>query len=226
MRVRFSPVRLLACALLVLPCVAFGGTPLIASAAPETDVAIARVLELTNIERQKVGVPPLALSTELTSAAQSYSVVLATSGCFAHTCGPVPDMADRLDQAGYQGWTAIAENIAAGYPTPETVVAGWMSSPGHRENLLSPSYAEIGIGLATGGGRFGTFWAQDFGSRRVVPTAPAMETAPPAAEPANEPAPPAPEPVVEVVEPMPEPDIVEPMPESEAVVEEEAPPEE
>lgn len=164
----------------------------LAVAAADTDVSVARVLELTNIERQKVGAPPLVASSELTSAAQAYSVVLASSGCFAHTCGPVPDMADRLGQAGYQGWTAIAENIAAGYPTPEDVVAGWMASPGHRENLLSPRYTEIGIGLANGGGRYGTFWTQNFGTRRSIPQA-----APP---------PPAPPEDIAVESPMPEPE--------------------
>ncbi len=192
-------IRLLACTLALVTSVAFRQPAVVAAAGPETDAAVARVLELTNVERERVGVPPLALSTELTSAAQSYSVVLATSGCFAHTCGPVPDMAERVGEAGYQGWTAIAENIAAGYPTPEAVVAGWMSSPGHRANLLSPNYAEIGIGLATGGGRYGTFWTQDFGTRRFIPT------------------PPAPAPV-EVVEPM-----AEPEPEAVPVEEEPAP---
>lgn len=173
---------------MLAPSLALGHPAVVGAAGPENDAAVARVLELTNIERQRVGVPALALSTELTDAAQTYSVVLATSGCFAHTCGPVPDMADRLGQAGYQGWTAIAENIAAGYPTPDAVVAGWMSSPAHRANLLSPNYAEIGIGLATGGGRYGTFWTQDFGTRRFMPS------------------PPAPAPVEVVVEPMPEPE--------------------
>jgi uncharacterized protein YkwD len=158
------------------------------AAESNTAASIARVLELTNAERAKVGVAPLTLSSALSSAAEDYSVVLATSGCFEHTCGPVPDIADRIEQAGYQGWTAIGENIAAGYQSPETVVAGWMASPGHRKNLLNSKYEEIGIGMAVGGGRYGTFWTQDFGARRVMPALavqmdealpPDPETAPP-----------------------------------------------
>jgi len=143
------------------------------AAESDTAASIARVLELTNAERAKVGVAPLTLSSELRSAAEDYSVVLATSDCFQHTCGPVPDIADRIGQAGYLGWTAIGENIAAGYQSPEAVVAGWMASPGHRQNLLNSKYKEIGIGMAVGGGRYGTFWTQDFGARRVMP-APAL----------------------------------------------------
>ena len=155
-----------------------GHAPLIASADAERDANIARVLELTNIERQKVGAPPLAVSPELSNAAQSYSEVLATTGCFEHSCGPVPDVAARLVKSGYQGWTGWAENIAWGYPSPEAVVAGWMESAGHRQNLLNPRFREIGIGVAINGSRNGTFWTQDFGARREMPQvaqAPALE---------------------------------------------------
>src|SRR5919109_1185606 len=80
------------------------------------------------------------------------------------TAGPAHD---RDAVAGYTGWSAIGENIAAGYPTPEAVVAGWMSSPGHRANILSPNFTEIGIGLAQGG-KYGSYWTQDFGTRPSV----------------------------------------------------------
>src|SRR5438105_9438899 len=136
------------------------------SAAPQdTDGVVARVLDLTNAERQKAGLPPLTLSSELGDAAQTYSQVLASGSCFEHTCGPVPSFVDRDAQAGYTGWTTIGENIAAGYPTAEAVVAGWMASPMHRTNILSPDFREIGIGMTSGDGQFGPYWAQDFGSR-------------------------------------------------------------
>jgi uncharacterized protein YkwD len=131
----------------------------------DPSVFTARVLDLTNAERQKMGLPPLAVSPELQQAAQSYSQVLASTGCFGHGCGPVPDFAERDGQAGYTGWTALGENIAAGYATPEAVVAGWMASPGHRDNILSASFTEIGIGVGNGGGPYGMYWTQEFGAR-------------------------------------------------------------
>lgn len=124
-----------------------------------------RVLELTNAERQNAGLAPLSLNSQLADSAQSYSQVLAGSGCFDHTCGPIPSIADRDGQAGYTGWTSLGENIAGGYSTPEAVVAGWMASTGHRKNILSPEFTEIGIGVASGGGKFGTYWTQEFGAR-------------------------------------------------------------
>jgi uncharacterized protein YkwD len=137
-----------------------------AAAAPQDSASFAaRVLELTNIERQNAGLAPLAMNSQLTDAAQNYSEVLASTGCFEHTCGPVPNFVDRDVQAGYTGWTALGENIAAGFTTPEAVVAGWMASPGHRANILSPKFTEIGIGLVTASDQFGTYWAQEFGTR-------------------------------------------------------------
>jgi uncharacterized protein YkwD len=157
---RWTSVTLLLAGLLALQ------TGSVAAAPAQNDPGlVARVLELTNSERQKAGLNPLTLNSELSDAAQTYSQVLATSGCFQHTCGSVPNFAERVGQSGYSGWTALAENIAAGYATPEAVVAGWMSSPGHRANILSPKYTEMGIGLVSGGGQFGAYWTQEFGSR-------------------------------------------------------------
>jgi uncharacterized protein YkwD len=138
----------------------------VASAEPANDSHfVGRVLELTNVERQNAGLAPLNWNPQLQDAAQTYSEVLASSGCFAHTCGPVPNFADRDGQAGYSDWSSIGENIAAGYPTPEAVVAGWMASPGHRENILSPQFTELGVGVASGGDKFGTYWTEEFGTR-------------------------------------------------------------
>jgi uncharacterized protein YkwD len=137
-----------------------------ASAAPaDQGELVARVLDLTNAERVRAGLSPLAASAELQDSAQGYSQVLALSSCFEHTCGAIPNFADRDIQAGYTGWTALGENISAGYPTPEAAVAGWMASPEHRANILSSNFTEIGIGVSSGGGKFGTYWTQEFGAR-------------------------------------------------------------
>jgi uncharacterized protein YkwD len=142
-------------------------TEVAADPAPaQTDhAAVLRVLDLTNAERGKVGLAPLVLSPELQAAAQTYSQVLAGGICFEHTCGPVPNLEDRDAAVGYIGWTTIGENIAGGYPTPEAVVAGWMGSAGHRANILSATFTEIGIGVASGNARFGVCWTEEFGTR-------------------------------------------------------------
>src|SRR5215471_14058568 len=148
---------LLAGAIVLLPLSEALAEP---SAAPADQAAnVGRVLDLTNAERSNAGLAPLVLSLKLQAAAQAYSQVLASGACFAHTCGPMPSFADRDAAAGYGDWTAIGENLAGGYSTPEAVMAGWMGSPGHRENILSTSFTEVGIGVTTGGGQYRVYWA-------------------------------------------------------------------
>ncbi len=137
--------------------------PLAADPAATHEALAARVVELTNAERARAGLVPLTVSPSLVGAAQGYAEVLASGDCFAHTCGPVPELVRRSELAGYRGWTQLGENIADGYPGPEQVVAGWMASEGHRANILDPSFAEIGVGLALGG-RYGPAWVQAFGA--------------------------------------------------------------
>jgi uncharacterized protein YkwD len=67
---------------------------------------------------------------------------------------------DRMTAAGYR-YRMAAENIAAGYATPQAVVDGWMNSPGHRANILNCGLTQIGVGYATGGS-YRTYWTEDF----------------------------------------------------------------
>jgi uncharacterized protein YkwD len=135
------------------------------AAAADPPSIVGRVLNLTNVERRNAGLAALTVSPQLQAAAQAYSQVLASGQCFAHTCGPTPNLADRDAAVGYQDWTIIGENLAGGYPTPEAVMAGWMASPGHRDNILSASFTEVGIAVTTGGGRYRVYWAAEFGTR-------------------------------------------------------------
>lgn len=143
----------------------------------------ATVVELTNRERQKGGLPPLSLNPSLSQSAQAYAQILAGGSCFGHTCGPEPDFAKRNLSAGYANPTQMGENLAGGQGTPEAALADWMASPGHRGNILNPNYQEIGVGLGQGG-VYGYYWVQEFGSRgtsvpaAVAPSPPVPQTAP------------------------------------------------
>uniref|UniRef100_A0ACD5GYD8 CAP domain-containing protein n=1 Tax=Desertifilum tharense IPPAS B-1220 TaxID=1781255 RepID=A0ACD5GYD8_9CYAN len=127
---------------------------------------INRVLELTNQERSRLGLSPLTLSPLLSQAAQTHSQNMALQDFFSHTGLDGSSPSDRARIVGYSSGTA--ENIAAGYTTPEAVVTGWMNSPGHRENILNPNYRTIGVGyhfLAndTGQVNWNHYWTQMFG---------------------------------------------------------------
>jgi uncharacterized protein YkwD len=107
------------------------------------------LVELVNHERWINGqLPPLKRAVELDSAAETHSTNMAVRNFFGHCdldTGTWP--ADRMVAAGYypSNW---GENIAAGYGSPDSVMGGWMGSSGHRSNILSGSYREIGLGYS------------------------------------------------------------------------------
>lgn len=125
-----------------------------------------RIIELTNIERQKAGLRPLSANPQLRVAARTYAETLVEHSCWSHTCGSVPQVEARAEAAGYADWVTVGENLAAGQRTPEAVVTAWMASPAHRANILDPRYTEIGVARALGG-RQGIYWAQEFGTRAL-----------------------------------------------------------
>ncbi|MCX4452054.1 CAP domain-containing protein [Streptomyces sp. NBC_01340] len=131
-----------------------------ATAAPAS-AAVASVLALVNSERGKVGCSALTLNEKLSKAAQDHSADMAAHQNMSHTGSDGSDPGQRITAAGYS-WSAYGENVAYGYSTPEQVMAGWMSSPGHKRNILDCGFKEIGVGLA----QPGSYWTQDFGTAR------------------------------------------------------------
>lgn len=122
------------------------------------------VLSLVNAERARSGLAPLVRASELDSAAQQHSQSMADNGFFSHTGLDGSSPFDRMRRAGY-AFVNAGENIAAGFPTPQAVMAAWLNSPGHRANILEPAYSEIGIGVAMRSGGGLIYWTQDFGAR-------------------------------------------------------------
>jgi uncharacterized protein YkwD len=119
-----------------------------APAAPASPnrVSEAGLLRAINSTRAAHGLRPLHLDVRLRAAARSWSASLLRSNTFTHG-----DFAARMGRFELRG--SLGENLAWGngpYATAQAVVGMWMASPGHRENLLRPGYARIGIGIATG----------------------------------------------------------------------------
>jgi uncharacterized protein YkwD len=149
-----------------------------------------QVVELVNHARLENGdLPPLGAVASLDSAAQTHSTNMAVRDFFAHCdVDTKTTHGDRMTAAGYL-WNAAGENIAAGQATPQAVMETWLASPGHRTNILSTVYREIGVGHhyqsndqptvrfdqngdcsadASGGGPFYRYWTQNFGRRNSV----------------------------------------------------------
>jgi uncharacterized protein YkwD len=123
--------------------------------------AVARIVELVNAERSKVGCSALTLNMTLSKVAQAHSEDMALHQNMSHYGSDGSSPGDRITSAGY-AWSAYGENVAYGYVSPEQVMAGWMASPGHKANILNCTFKEIGVGLA----QPNNYWTQDFGTAR------------------------------------------------------------
>lgn len=133
------------------------GVPLGETAA-EVDPFIAEVLRLVNVERSKKGAAPLTGAPHLNEAANVRAVELTST--FSHT-RPDGSRCFTVFNELNISCNARAENIAAGYKTPQLVVQGWMKSEGHMKNILNPSYNNLGVGVcADSSGKL--YWVQLF----------------------------------------------------------------
>ncbi|HLH27034.1 MAG TPA: CvpA family protein [Chloroflexota bacterium] len=118
-----------------------------------------RMLKLLNDARAQAGLPPLKADPQLTEAARAHSRDMLAKGYFAHQDDDGKRPADRVSAAGVR-WAVVGENLALA-PTVDVAHQGLMNSPGHRENILSPQYHRVGIGVVDGG-LHGKMFTQDF----------------------------------------------------------------
>ena len=110
------------------------------------------VVRQVNAERRKAGLKALSVSPELTRAARTRGMEIIRK--FSHT---------RPDGTSWRTVSAAAygENIARGQRTADKVMAAWLTSQGHRANILRPGFGSIGVCCVVSGGV--THWVQLFG---------------------------------------------------------------
>ena len=144
------------------------------------DLATAEVAMqcLTNYARAQEGLSALRLNATLNAAGATKLKSDITCGDFSHT--PCGQPFDKVFAGYVHGATSyrIGENIAWGtgsFGTPRQTMNGWLHSTGHRENILTAAYAELGIGYLPGQNFLGytgaTLWSQEFGLRSPSSTA-------------------------------------------------------
>lgn len=132
------------------------------------------VWTLTNQERSENGLSGLSFNGDLVASARAHSADMAAQDYFNHTALDGSSPGDRIAATGYDA-NSWGENIAAGYATPESVVEGWMNSPGHRANILNSNFCDIGVGYAyDGDSTYGHYWTQNFGRQLGVSDCPAV----------------------------------------------------
>ena len=132
------------------------------------------VLCLINRERNSRGMSDFDRDRKLQRAAQNHNDTMQNKRCFSHQCSGEASLTGRLQRVGWldgglNAW-AYGENIAWGsghMGTPKNIVQQWMNSSGHRANILSGRFDEIGIGYSKGTitnkGANGAVMTTDFG---------------------------------------------------------------
>jgi uncharacterized protein YkwD len=129
---------------------------------------------LLNGERADAGLRPLKEDGRLQKAAVRHAKAMVAKQFFDHVGRDGSDPVDRIRAAGYipntGSWT-VGENLAWGtgsLATPKAIVAAWMKSEGHRDNILRGGYKEIGLGIVSGNPRSrdgsGATYATNFGA--------------------------------------------------------------
>lgn len=132
---------------------------------PSGDV-LNNLIVMHNSIRRQYGLQPLRRDSHLMAAADKHANWMQANGQLTHNGDGDPGQ--RITAAGY-AYQAYGENIASGYPDVQAVMTGWMHSRGHRRNILTPYFTDIGVALVGG------YWCVDFGTRS--PSAPAVKFA-------------------------------------------------
>jgi uncharacterized protein YkwD len=166
-----SPLRFLAfclTALITAVCV----VPVVSDPSPASEAAglrrastESRIFDLINAERRRQGLPALLYNEQLNEMAVIQARNMARFQKMAHVLpqANLPTLGDRARYVAYP-FGRLAENVALGYPDAETVVQGWMTSKGHRANILNSDVAETGIAIARSSAG-GLYYCQVFGRR-------------------------------------------------------------
>ena len=118
-----------------------------------------QMLELVNKERIKNGLKPLQFDPELVPVARAHSQDMFAKGYFAHDNLEGKDPFDRMRASGIR-FQSAGENLALAQ-TVEIAHVNLMNSPGHRANILNPSFGRVGIGIVDGG-FYGLMISQEF----------------------------------------------------------------
>lgn len=121
------------------------------------------VIRLVNVQRSKAGLQLLKTNWQLCRVARYKSADMAQpppKGYFAHISPTYGSPFQMMESFGLR-FSSAGENIAYGQRTPAEVMNDWMKSPGHRSNIMSGSYTEIGVGLAKDKNGV-CYWTQQF----------------------------------------------------------------
>lgn len=134
-----------------------------------------KLIELTNIERQKKGLSQVLENEALNNAAKLKAENMFAENYWAHFAPSGKTPWDFILGAGYH-FTFAGENLAKNFYSSDEIVAAWMASVTHRDNLLNSNYKDIGIAVVEGvlNGQKTTLIVQEFGTTEILAKKPTV----------------------------------------------------
>jgi uncharacterized protein YkwD len=109
-----------------------------------------KVFILVNAERTKAGLNPLVRDVRLDKSSAEKCQDMVAKDYFSHT-SPDGIAFKNLIRSHTSQYYVAGENLAKGYYTEERLVAGWMASPTHRDNMLTPRFDVVGYSFCLDG---------------------------------------------------------------------------
>ncbi len=116
----------------------------------QSEAAGRALVEMLNAERARRGLSAVSWHGQVAAAASAHSADMAGSRRMSHTGTDGSNAGQRLERTGFV-WGSWAENVGAGYPNATAMFDGWMTSAGHRENMLG-QFRYVGVAAIEGGG--------------------------------------------------------------------------
>lgn len=170
----------------VIPPIAEEATKQIVLPPPLTTIQVKSVLgtldatvvvNLTNKERTQQGLLPLYRNAKLDASAAVKAMDMLSKQYFAHDSPEGMTVEDLANGVNYE-FVSLGENLAYGnFASDQEMIQGWMNSPGHRANMLSKKYTEIGVAVVKGTYQGREVWmgVQEFGKPRTACPQPDLE---------------------------------------------------
>ncbi|MCX6786075.1 MAG: CAP domain-containing protein [Candidatus Komeilibacteria bacterium] len=106
------------------------------------------LINLTNAARADYSLPPLAANPLLSEEALAKAKLIIKEQKFSHE--PDSQKFSSLFKNSDYHYTILGENLAMGFGSNQAIVAAWMNSPAHRDNILNNRYKDIGIAVVRG----------------------------------------------------------------------------
>ncbi|MDP3997248.1 MAG: CAP domain-containing protein [bacterium] len=177
---RHGPLAFVSTLIITAKILALGVVALTPTTAELSTITVDRIVQLTNAQRAQVGLNELATSPKLAAAAKMKGEDMLANDYFAHISptGVTPWFWMHKTSYSYQ---VAGENLAIDFTEAENVVAAWLASPTHKENMLLPDYVETGVAVVTGEfqGGTSTIVVHMFGRPSVETAIPPLNSPPP-----------------------------------------------